>query len=120
MTSSRRFMITFGDVSGDPPSLKKWTSSWEKVMYSEAWKATGYDRCAMEGMDWGWVSSSTQNGDFNKAAELLFSYGFSLCRTRWGESKFFPGPSLDGWTSLGGVAQSDNEVVVEPFSEKET
>jgi hypothetical protein len=47
------------------------------------WKSTNYDKWKPEGGDWGWVSSSSSNGNFTLSAFILKQLGFSQGGCPW-------------------------------------
>ncbi|KAK1989767.1 hypothetical protein LX36DRAFT_664905 [Colletotrichum falcatum] len=89
-----KFMICFGDVRRDSEMLEKWNKFLTELRATEAWKATGYDQCSMEGGDWGWFQSSGGKVNIRMATEVLQELGFRMSETAWGAVRFDPGSEV--------------------------
>lgn len=72
----------------------------EQLRATDAWQATKYDTWNPEGGDWGWMSSSTDEGNLELATRILQQLGFIMGKTAWGLHRFdameeFAPPSED-------------------------
>ncbi len=63
MYKSDRFMICFGNVRQNLEKLKLWEAFIQQFFANDMWKSTDYDLWKPEDGDWGWVSSSSSNGN---------------------------------------------------------
>ncbi len=77
MLANENFMVSFGDVRGDPDQFRAWRTFMERLREHNAWYMTRYDIWYPDGGDWGWMCSTTPGGGrFTLAAALLQNLGF--------------------------------------------